>query len=76
MSATAQGLKSRAKKTAAAKRLKELAVLGGGNSDTKTLKEVMAPVVFHLLRSVTHWQRSCNISLLSWRSPTAYFQHF
>lgn len=31
MSATAQGLK----KTAAAKRLKELAVLGGGNSDTK-----------------------------------------
>jgi hypothetical protein len=54
MSATAQGLKIKVKKTAAAKRLKELAVLGGGNSDTKTLKEVMAPVVFHLLRSVTH----------------------
>ena len=67
---------SRAKKTAAAKRLKELAVLGGENSDTKTLKEAMAPVVFYLLRSVTRWKENCNISLLSWRSPTEYLQHF
>jgi hypothetical protein len=46
------------KKTAAAKRLKELAVLGGGSSDTKTLKEAMAPVIFYLLRSVTYDSRT------------------
>jgi hypothetical protein len=41
------------KKIAAAKRLEELAVLGGENPEPKTLTEVMAAVVFHLLRSVT-----------------------